>query len=302
MTYTKTGCNYTSDCYSEYGLVCNSGSTCNCPENSFVGMCDCYRSQSIEYFWNGTSCQLAYSYGLTCTNSSTTYMCKYMKEGTSCVQSSPGVYTCECPLLQYFNPDGYCTNQTFVNTNCSATSNGTSWSNYTCQTITQLTYCDSVTKTCGCGLNGGFNSTLNKCVFCNPGLYFFNNKCFFFNSSTGSPSSCPSLAEIKDNQTLNYFKSILPNGTYWVGFTRTTSSSCSSNPNIVKTDFTTSDLTFNLGNTLINWCPYTSGLPLSVRGSGNNCPDFVYYDRTKDCFYNDYSYSAHKYICMTSAV
>jgi hypothetical protein len=133
-------------------------------------------------------------------------------------------------------------------------------------------------------------------------LYFFNNKCFYFNSSTGSPSSCPSLAEIKDIQTLNYFKSILPNGTYWVGFERT-NPSCPNSPTILKTDFKTSDGTFNLGNTLINWCPYPS-VPLSVRGpgTGNDCPDFVYYDRTKDCFYNDYSSSTHKYICMTSAV
>ena len=60
MTYTNMGCNYTSDCYSEYGLVCNSGSTCNCPENSLLGMCDCiHRTITNEYFWNGNSCQLA---------------------------------------------------------------------------------------------------------------------------------------------------------------------------------------------------------------------------------------------------
>ncbi len=176
--------------------------------------------------------------------------------------------------------------------------NGTSWSNYTCQTITQLTFCDSATKTCGCGLNGGFNSTLNKCVFCNPGSYFFNNLCYYFNSSIGSPSSCSSLAEIKDNQTLNFFKSILPNGTYWVGFKRS-GFSCSANPNIGVADFKTSDGSFNLSNILIKWC----ASPLSVNGgTASICPDYVYYNRTHDCFYNDFSSSTHNYICMTTAL
>jgi hypothetical protein len=184
------GCNYTSDCYSEYGLVCNSGSTCNCPENSLLGMCDCIqRTITNEYFWNGNSCQLANSYGLTCTNSSTTYMCKYMKEGTSCVQSSPGVYTCECPVLQYFNPDGYCTNQTLVNTNCSATSKA-------CRSDLGLICLNGL---CVC------NSTqfwLNSITGCRNYYIYGQSPCsadnqcastLICNNGSNTPCTCPSL-------------------------------------------------------------------------------------------------------------
>ena len=564
LTYADKGCNYTSDCYSDYGLICNQGSQCNCPSNLVNGMCDCiHRNSTTEYFWNGTRCQEAYSYGSSCANSSTNYMCKYMKEATVCINingtnscqcpslmyfdytvgycknqtlvntacsvtplacrsdlglicqsnicvcnstsqfwlnatsgctnyypytdtrctsnsqcastlicnnstntkctcpvplssnscdcpraygnetywngqyctsallngsacanasstymcawitqgtvcnSSSGSFKCQCPSLMYFDYTvGYCKNQTLVNTACSVTplacrsdlglicqsnicvcnstsqfwlnatsgctnyypytdtrctsnsqcastlicnnstntkctcpvalssnscdcpraygnetywnssscvaaksynescANGSGFADYICQTLTEATYCNNVTKRCDCGLYGGFNTITNKCAYCSTGSYFFKNMCFSYTSASSSyTSGCNgnasvSYATIVDSETLNFFNSILPSDTYWVGFKELTGSCTGGFNTYSHYDFGTSDGSFRLNSTFISWC--SPGTPIGNKVSGR-CPVNVYYDAYLDCFYNDYSTSTHRSICQSSA-
>ena len=97
------------------GLTCRTSNvSCDCPSTVGIGHCDCVRNASNENFWNCTSCEIA----KIRVNSSTTYMCKYMKERTSCTLSSPGNFTCNWTPLMFFHPDIF--NQTSLNSNCSS--------------------------------------------------------------------------------------------------------------------------------------------------------------------------------------
>ena len=107
LTYTQT-CYLTSDCDTSNDLVCNNGTyNCSCPINLPTGKCDCLRTNNNEYFWNGSACSPALGYNQSCLDSSTSYMCQTLTQGTICSGSTS--YYCSCPTKQYFNLiDGQC--------------------------------------------------------------------------------------------------------------------------------------------------------------------------------------------------
>jgi hypothetical protein len=99
-TYTEL-CNQTVNCDTSKSLKCNNGLTnCSCPHKLASGQCDCVREDKNEFFWNGITCAAAYGFNESCSNYSTSYMCKTMTEGTIC--SGPSQYKCLCPSLQYY--------------------------------------------------------------------------------------------------------------------------------------------------------------------------------------------------------
>lgn len=94
---------------------------CNCPLSSSLIYCDCNRDLNNEYYWNGASCQQSISYGQQCSNSTTSYMCQTLTQGTICA-SSGSTFSCQCPTLQYFNLfSNKCMNQVTFNGSCNAT-------------------------------------------------------------------------------------------------------------------------------------------------------------------------------------
>jgi hypothetical protein len=101
-TYTEF-CYNELDCNSALNLVCRDGiQNCSCPINiQLTSYCDCVRSINTEYYWNGSSCTPAIAYNQACSNSSTSFMCKTLTEGTIC--SGNLTFICKCPVLQYYN-------------------------------------------------------------------------------------------------------------------------------------------------------------------------------------------------------
>jgi hypothetical protein len=264
-------CYVSTDCDTSKSLVCHdSTDNCTCPKNLSNYTCDCVRKVYNEYYWSGTSCTIARGYNQTCTNSSSTYMCKTMTEGTVCVGPSP--YKCKCPSLQYYlfttskcesqlsyniycpqadacrsdlglscqsnlcdcdttiqfwngtkcvnlytYNTGTCSNDNQCRGNLICRTNGTScncpstvttgscdcqtravgneyyWNgidcviagaynqtcyngNYTCQTLTELTQCDTSTDKCTCGPYGVWNYT--NCIFCATNWLYQRGSCF----------------------------------------------------------------------------------------------------------------------------
>ena len=115
-------CLYTNQCFTSLGLKCpTTTETCNCPLTSSTIFCDCQRSSNNEYFWNGTSCQQAFTIGTSCFNSSTNYMCQTITQGTIC-NSTGGSFSCQCSFLNYYNTfTNKCTNQLAINKSCTYT-------------------------------------------------------------------------------------------------------------------------------------------------------------------------------------
>ena len=111
-TYDNQTCTSTSQCAST--LTCNlnsTNSTCNCPSSLTSNKCDCPRTIGNEYYWNGSLCVLAATYGNNCFNLN--YTCQILTQNTYC----NGL--CQCVPLQYFNTNqSYCVNQLLVNETC----------------------------------------------------------------------------------------------------------------------------------------------------------------------------------------
>lgn len=120
--YTST-CNISYECNNAVGLICpTSIGTCNCPISSSNTFCDCMRIVNNEYYWNGSSCQASKAFSGSCTNSSTSYMCQTLTQGTVCNASNSSIFTCECPYLQYFDDSlNQCQNQRFYGQSCNYT-------------------------------------------------------------------------------------------------------------------------------------------------------------------------------------
>jgi hypothetical protein len=118
-SYTEF-CYSQSDCNAALNLVCRDGTqNCSCPINiQSTSLCDCVRRIDKEYYWNGTSCTLALDYNEECSNSSTSYMCKKLTQGTIC--SGTTNFSCKCPPFQYYNNSNKkCENQKSNNVSCS---------------------------------------------------------------------------------------------------------------------------------------------------------------------------------------
>ena len=98
-----SSCNISYECNNALGLICpSSPNTCNCPINMSTLFCDCPRKANNEFYWNGTSCQQASSYGQACQNASTNYMCQTITQGTICNGTALN-FTCQCPYLSSFD-------------------------------------------------------------------------------------------------------------------------------------------------------------------------------------------------------
>ena len=93
-TYNKEPCTRDFECKDK--LIClNTKTSCNCPTNVTVGKCDCPRSFSNEYYWDGKKCVQAGSLGASC-KTGTNYMCQELTEYTQCYKGA-----CSC------GPQGY---------------------------------------------------------------------------------------------------------------------------------------------------------------------------------------------------
>lgn len=98
-------CLSTTECRQDKGLICNPSSVsapCNCPVQSRAKMCDCSRVNGSEYYWNGTDCIAALTYGNNCSYD---YMCQTVTQNTKCN------ITCNCGskgLLASNNRCKYC--------------------------------------------------------------------------------------------------------------------------------------------------------------------------------------------------
>jgi hypothetical protein len=99
-TYTEK-CFFTTDCDASLNLLCNSvAGDCKCPTQLLANSCDCKRINGEEYYWDGNKCANAHSYGESCINSSTNYMCQTVTQGTYC----QGVTNqCKCKTYYFFN-------------------------------------------------------------------------------------------------------------------------------------------------------------------------------------------------------
>lgn len=112
-------CSSSYECNSALGLQCPLYlDTCNCPLASSYVFCDCLSIPNNEFYWNGTSCQAAESYGQSCSNASNSYMCQKQTQGTIC-NNSAGSFVCECAYLQYFDYiTNSCRGQLSINETC----------------------------------------------------------------------------------------------------------------------------------------------------------------------------------------
>jgi hypothetical protein len=405
--YTESGCTSDSECAST--LICNNSTNtkCTCPTSLTANTCDCPRSYGYEYYWNGLACVIALSNGVSCSNTSTTYMCNWITEGTVCNITTSGTYTCQCPIYTFYNSTA-CRDQTLYNTVCSlATSscrtdlglscqwnlclcNSTAqfWStslqtcmsyytytssgctadsqcastlicnnstntkcscptaltantcdcprsygyeyywngvscvyavaynqsctaDYMCQTLTQNTNCDSVTKKCLCGPSGGLSSITNKCTYCSSGYTFYESRCYYYSTLTYPSTllyfnttdihtacgnnSLATYAKIDSLFILNMIRAIVPAGLYWVGansgFDRTNCPGGS----IPAENFVSDDGLWNLNATVITWC---TGFPISKITS--DCCNCAAYDSVNNCLQNDVCTYLHPVICTTA--
>ena len=82
-TYNSETCTNSTQCLSP--MTCNLGnplSTCNCPSGNTLNKCDCpMRVSGSEYFYNGTACTSAISFGNLCNGN---YTCQYLTQNTYC--------------------------------------------------------------------------------------------------------------------------------------------------------------------------------------------------------------------------
>jgi hypothetical protein len=95
--YTES-CYATSDCRTNLSLICNNIKYCSCPIKLSNNKCDCVREYNSEYYWNGTSCTSAASYGHLCQTGKD-YSCKTLTEKTYC--NSSGI--CDCSEEKFLN-------------------------------------------------------------------------------------------------------------------------------------------------------------------------------------------------------
>lgn len=89
LTYAKFLCSTDLDCNDSENLFCRLSGECNCPLTSSIRMCDCFRNQTNESYWNQTSCVPAKTYKSSC---SVSYQCKTLSENTICSNRNQ----CEC--------------------------------------------------------------------------------------------------------------------------------------------------------------------------------------------------------------
>ena len=301
QTLVNTACSFTLSCRIDLGLICqNSLCVCN----------------STAQFWSTSAlmCINYYTYVQSgCLDNSqcaSTLICNNSTNTKCNCPLTLSTGTCDCTRSygnEYYWNGVQCVPAQAYNQPCS---NGTSFADYVCQTLTQYTNCNNISKTCQCSSNGGFNPVTNKCVDCVSGWRYFNLKCFYFSSASFSSITTPTgsspdfnissvhaacnnnnsatYAVISTSQYLNFLTSILPNGIYWVGATRGGQSCCAHclTPNT----FNSADGSWNLGTS--TWC---TSFP--VDKSGSNCNDCVAYNTIQNCYENHLCSDNYPVIC-----
>ena len=98
-------CYQNSDCNTGLNLVCHTSSAlnCTCPIKINNNYCDCpNRVANSEYYWNGSSCQLAGVYGTHCTAD---YECQIITNSLVCDGSTS---TCTCYNSIWSSISGSC--------------------------------------------------------------------------------------------------------------------------------------------------------------------------------------------------
>lgn len=91
LSYSYSSCSSDSDCNPSQNLVCTSN--CTCPAASGNGICDCKRIKDSEFYWDGSNCVPALSYGSPCTNN---YECQTLTQDSFC-NTTTGLCDCATP-------------------------------------------------------------------------------------------------------------------------------------------------------------------------------------------------------------
>ena len=158
-------CILTTDCRTDLGLSCQTG-VCQCNTSSF---------------WNGSSCVVFYTYNnQTCSSSSqcmSPLVCNLAGSSCNCPAAVP-INKCDCPRSignEYYWNGATCVLAGTYNQPCNIVGN------YTCQYLTQNTFCNSATGVCDCGSNGLWNSS--TCLYCPVNWRLFYNSCVIGSSA-----------------------------------------------------------------------------------------------------------------------
>ena len=168
FSYNQGVCTTNNECSSN--LICQkSGVSCSCPKTTANGYCDCpTRVVGAEFYWNGSSCTPANAYNQTCSNSSASYMCQTVTQGTIC--SGTSTFRCICSSQQYFNiATQSCQSLLSVNQTCMQTDACKSSLGLSCQS-----------GLCLCNSTQFWSATLLKCTnyfSYNQGVCTASNQC-----------------------------------------------------------------------------------------------------------------------------
>ena len=230
------------------------------------------------------------SVGLVCNSGSNNNLCN--------CPSTSSVGMCDCVRRS--------SNETYWNgTKCiAAAPYGQSCianTNYTCQTITEKTMCNS-SGICSCGTNGGLDS--GQCISCNNDWKYINKKCYRIGISSGQSdtngqpgglsTACPNgnsvnLAQLSSTEVVDYFNGIATAGSlYWVDLHQ---ASCSSSTRYQSCS--------NCGNNC--WREDHSGGSSRWCPSGVQYDDCVYYDFSGNCYQDTSCGDTNRYFCQYDA-
>ena len=175
FSYNQGTCTADDQCIGGNLICLKNGSSCNCPASVDVGKCDCPpRINGSEYYWNGFNCSPSLALNERCSNSSASYMCQTITQGTICSGLND---TCQCNITQYFNSTAEkCENLSTLNDICSASINlcnsniGLSCQSGYCK-CNSTQFWSNYTNSCKnpFGYNDGLCATNNQCsqqLFC----------------------------------------------------------------------------------------------------------------------------------------
>ena len=289
------------NCRVDKGLEC-SNSTCQCINVtptwiSNTGWVKCIKLKNYTETCT-SSIECDGSVGLVCNSGSNNNLCN--------CPSTSSVGMCDCVRRS--------SNETYWNgTKCiPAAAFGQSCitnTNYTCQTTTEKTMCNS-SGICSCGTNGGIKTSTGQCVSCAIDWYYYNEKCYRISATPGAmdtsassgtiTAACAnaqsgvSVCRLNNNGVKAFLRSLSTAGVlYWIDLHKETCSggwwsssdvytscdSCSSCNGEWSEDETTSA-----------WC------------SSSNSNTCVYYNYDTNCYKDDSCTSSRLFYCQYTAI
>ena len=161
LSYAKFSCNQDVECNESENLICRLSNKCNCPITSQIKMCDCLRNETLEHYWNGSTCSEAFSYKSACFDN---YECRSLSQNTICSSAKK----CECSDYSlYFWNGEKCLPKKNYGKSCDA--------NYQCLN-SELTICSQST----CNLKQKNYITFLYLILkgkCDTSEYFWLKKC-----------------------------------------------------------------------------------------------------------------------------